>query len=80
MSSRPRPNTTTVRIITTIAAVSQPTPLVWSRCGSGGGSPVGRRLGALDAAATAERSRPCIEPRIRVVESVGTSTKPSKAD
>jgi hypothetical protein len=78
--SMPRANTAIVRIMTTMAAVSQPIPLVWRRCGSGGGSPVGRRRGAVDAAATAERNRLCEEPRSRVVESVGTSTGPSKAD
>jgi hypothetical protein len=60
--------------------VSQPIPLVCNRCGRGGGSPVGRRRGALDAAATAERSRPGSGLRNRVVESVGTSTASSKAD
>ena len=37
----PRRNTTTASPTSTTRAISQPTPLVWSRYGNGGGAPVG---------------------------------------
>ena len=54
---RPPTKTKIVNAISTAAATSQPTPLVWRWCGNGGGAPVGRRRRGARPVTTAASSR-----------------------